>query len=98
MQALVAQINAVLRCFVMYCMVRSNLVCYLSLLQEAELAREKTNAYKLDRSHIFAVNMFEEFDKFMKVPDEWAPPEFKPYTPGVIASIYSYHVFCSRPL
>ncbi|KAK8522409.1 hypothetical protein V6N13_115379 [Hibiscus sabdariffa] len=50
--------------------------------QEAELAKEKTNGYKLDRSHIFAVNMFDDFDKYMRVPDEWAPPEIKPYTPG----------------
>ncbi|XP_075646097.1 eukaryotic translation initiation factor 3 subunit B-like [Castanea sativa] len=49
---------------------------------EAELAKEKTNGYKLDKAHIFAVNMFDDFDRFMKVPDEWAPPEFKPYTPG----------------
>ncbi|CAI9103409.1 OLC1v1001878C1 [Oldenlandia corymbosa var. corymbosa] len=50
--------------------------------QEAELAKEKTNGYKLDRSHIFAVNLFDDIEKFMKVPDEWAPPEIKPYTPG----------------
>ncbi|XP_076922037.1 eukaryotic translation initiation factor 3 subunit B-like [Bidens hawaiensis] len=50
--------------------------------QEAELAKEKTNGYRLDRAHIFAVNMFDEIDKFMNVPDEWAPPEIKPYTPG----------------
>jgi len=52
------------------------------------------NGYKLDRSHIFALNVFDEFDTFMKVPDEWAPPESKPYTPGVIASISLFHVFC----
>uniref|UniRef100_A0A2P2K3U1 Eukaryotic translation initiation factor 3 subunit B n=1 Tax=Rhizophora mucronata TaxID=61149 RepID=A0A2P2K3U1_RHIMU len=50
--------------------------------QEAELAKEKTNGYKLDRAHIFVVNMFDDFDRFMKVPDEWAPPEIKPYAPG----------------
>ncbi|XP_071733109.1 eukaryotic translation initiation factor 3 subunit B-like [Rutidosis leptorrhynchoides] len=50
--------------------------------QEAELAKEKTNGYKLDKAHIFSVNMFEEIDKFMKVPDEWAPPEVKEYEPG----------------
>ncbi|XP_076951731.1 eukaryotic translation initiation factor 3 subunit B-like [Bidens hawaiensis] len=50
--------------------------------QEAELAKEKTNGYRLDRAHIFAVNMFDEIDKFMNVPDEWAPPEIKPYVPG----------------
>lgn len=50
--------------------------------QEAELAKEKTHGYKLDKTHIFAVNLFDDFDRFMKVPDEWAPPETKPYTPG----------------
>ncbi|KAL6278954.1 hypothetical protein ACE6H2_022555 [Prunus campanulata] len=50
--------------------------------QEAELAKEKTHGYKLDRSHIFAVNMFDDFDRFMKVPDQWAPPESNPYKPG----------------
>jgi translation initiation factor 3 subunit B len=50
--------------------------------QEAELAREKTNGYKLDKSHIFAVNMFDDFEKYMKVPDTWTPAEIKPYTPG----------------
>ncbi|KAL5698942.1 Eukaryotic translation initiation factor 3 subunit B [Ranunculus cassubicifolius] len=50
--------------------------------QEAELAKEKTHGYKLDKTHIFAVNMLDDFDRFMNVPDEWAPPETKPYTPG----------------
>ncbi|XP_019240596.1 PREDICTED: LOW QUALITY PROTEIN: eukaryotic translation initiation factor 3 subunit B-like [Nicotiana attenuata] len=50
--------------------------------QEAELSKEKTHGYKLDRSHIFAVNMFDDIEKFLKVPDEWAPPEIKPYVPG----------------
>ncbi|KAJ7527924.1 hypothetical protein O6H91_16G076300 [Diphasiastrum complanatum] len=50
--------------------------------QEAETAREQTNGYKLDKSHVFAVNMFDDFDKYMKVPDEWSAPERKPYTPG----------------
>lgn len=55
-----------------------------TLLQEAELAREKTNGYKLDKSHIFAVNLFDDFEKYMKVPDEWKAAEIKPYTPGVL--------------
>ncbi|KAL6569251.1 Eukaryotic translation initiation factor 3 subunit B [Orobanche minor] len=50
--------------------------------QEAKLASEKTNSYKLDKSHIFALSMFDDIEKFMKVPEEWAPPETKPYTPG----------------
>ncbi|XP_068659438.1 eukaryotic translation initiation factor 3 subunit B-like [Aristolochia californica] len=50
--------------------------------QGAELAKEKTNGYKLDKSHIFAVSMFDDFEKYMKVADQWAPAEIKPYTPG----------------
>ncbi|TKY74837.1 Eukaryotic translation initiation factor 3 subunit B [Spatholobus suberectus] len=50
--------------------------------QEAELAKEKTHGYKLDRAHIFSVSMFDDFDRFMKVPNEWAPPETNPYVPG----------------
>ncbi|KAL3690224.1 hypothetical protein R1sor_016533 [Riccia sorocarpa] len=50
--------------------------------QEAQTAKEQTNGYKLDKSHVFAVNMFDDFEKYMKVPDEWVPPEIKPYTPA----------------
>ncbi|KAK1262156.1 Eukaryotic translation initiation factor 3 subunit B [Acorus gramineus] len=50
--------------------------------QEAELAKEKTHGYKLDRAHVFTVNLFDDFDRFMRVPDEWTPAEIKPYTPG----------------
>jgi hypothetical protein len=55
----------------------------LFFYQEAELAREKTNGYKLDKSHIFAVNLLDDFEKYMKVPDTWTPAEIKPYTAGV---------------
>ncbi|GAB2217252.1 hypothetical protein Drorol1_Dr00000424 [Drosera rotundifolia] len=37
--------------------------------QEAEHARETTNGYKLDKSHIFNVNKFDDIGKYMKVPD-----------------------------
>ncbi|XP_058725966.1 eukaryotic translation initiation factor 3 subunit B-like [Vicia villosa] len=50
--------------------------------QEAELAKEKAQGYKLDHSHIFTVSMFDDFDRFMRVPDEWAPPPRKEYAPG----------------
>ncbi|KAL5078237.1 hypothetical protein RYX36_017222 [Vicia faba] len=50
--------------------------------QEAELAKEKAQGYKLDRSHIFTVSVFDDFDWFMKVPDEWALPLKKDYAPG----------------
>ncbi|KAJ6829022.1 eukaryotic translation initiation factor 3 subunit B-like [Iris pallida] len=50
--------------------------------QEAELVKEKTNGYKLDKSHIFSVNLFSDFDKYMNIPDEWTPAEIVPYVPG----------------
>ncbi|KAL9225539.1 hypothetical protein vseg_001448 [Gypsophila vaccaria] len=49
--------------------------------QEAELAKEKTHGYRLDKAHLFAVNLFEDIEKYMKVPNEWAPPELQPYKP-----------------
>lgn len=52
-------------------------------LQEAQLAKDKTDGYKLDKSHIFSVNLFDDIEKSLKVPEVWAPPDIKPYTPGV---------------
>lgn len=51
--------------------------------QEAELAREKTNDCNLDKSRIFAVNLFDDFENYMKVLEGWTPAEINPYTPGV---------------
>ncbi|KAG6395119.1 hypothetical protein SASPL_145711 [Salvia splendens] len=59
-----------------------NIIVVDNLPVEAELAKEKTHGYKLDRSHIFSVNMFYDIEKFLNVPEQWAPPESKPYTPG----------------
>ncbi|KAI5067602.1 hypothetical protein GOP47_0018130 [Adiantum capillus-veneris] len=50
--------------------------------EEAQTARDQADNYKLDKAHIFAVNMFDDFDKYMKVPDQYTAPEVKPYTPG----------------
>ncbi|KAH0451085.1 hypothetical protein IEQ34_021777 [Dendrobium chrysotoxum] len=50
--------------------------------QDAKSAKENTNGYKLDKSHIFAVNLFDEIEKYMKIPDEWTPAEIKPYVPS----------------
>ncbi|KAL0733892.1 hypothetical protein Bca4012_010102 [Brassica carinata] len=50
--------------------------------QEAQNAKEKTHGYKLDKSHIFAVNMFDDFDRLMNVKEEWEAPQTKPYVPG----------------
>jgi len=50
--------------------------------QEAQNAKEKSHGYKLDKSHIFAVNMFDDFDRLMNVKEEWEPPQARPYVPG----------------
>ncbi|PWA46069.1 hypothetical protein CTI12_AA512430 [Artemisia annua] len=62
-----------------YCFVEFNTA------QEAELAKEKTDKYELGKKHVyvFAVNMFDDIEKFSRVPDEWAPPATTSYTPGV---------------
>lgn len=49
--------------------------------QEAQAAKEQTNGYKLDKAHTFVVNMFDDFDKYAKVPDEYQPPEVKNFQP-----------------
>eukprot|EP00252_Welwitschia_mirabilis_P007655 TRINITY_DN1925_c0_g2_i1.p1 TRINITY_DN1925_c0_g2~~TRINITY_DN1925_c0_g2_i1.p1 ORF type:complete len:719 (+),score=135.17 TRINITY_DN1925_c0_g2_i1:149-2305(+) len=58
--------------------------CFIeySTPQEAQTARDQTHGYKLDKSHVFAVNMFDDFEKYTKLSDEWIPPETKAYTPG----------------
>ena len=43
-------------------------------LAEAKEAVKAMNGYKLDKSHIFAVNLFSDFDKYTTVADEWEPP------------------------
>ncbi|CAN6204897.1 unnamed protein product [Urochloa humidicola] len=58
-----------------YCFIEYN------TLQEAQHAREIGNGRKLDKSHILVVNIFDDFERYMKVPDEWTPAETKPYTP-----------------
>lgn len=47
--------------------------------QEAQAARDQTNGYKLDKNHTFAVNMFDDLDKYSKVPDEYVPPTLTEY-------------------
>lgn len=51
--------------------------------QEAQAAREQTQGYKLDKTHTFKVNMFDDFDKYARVPSEYHAPEVKEYTPQV---------------
>eukprot|EP00898_Chlorokybus_atmophyticus_P002542 jgi/Chlat1/3289/Chrsp22S03537 len=48
---------------------------------EAVAAKENTDGYKLDKSHVFKVNMFDDFERYSKVPDEYHTPEPQPYQP-----------------
>lgn len=59
------------------------------VLQEAQAAQTQTNGYKLDKNHIFAVSMFDDFEKYNKVPEEYAPAEKKAYVPRVSHPRYS---------
>lgn len=52
-------------------------------VQEAAAARESTDGYKLDKAHTLAVNLFDEIDKYLKIPDEYQSPEQKAYVPQV---------------
>ncbi|CAI5470059.1 unnamed protein product [Closterium sp. Yama58-4] len=50
--------------------------------QEAQAAREQMDGYKLDKAHVFKVSMFDDFDKYARVPDQYVPPPQKEYTPS----------------
>lgn len=56
-------------------------ICFY--IQEAELAKGLGNGYKLDKSHALVVNILDDFERYMTVPDEWMPAEMNPYTPVV---------------
>ena len=53
----------------------------LLLQQEAQAAKQHTQGYNLDKRHAFKVNMFDEFDKFLKISDSYEEPENKEYAP-----------------
>ncbi|XP_010454917.1 PREDICTED: eukaryotic translation initiation factor 3 subunit B-like [Camelina sativa] len=59
-----------------YCFIEFNTA------QEAQNAKEKTHGYKLDKSHIFDVNKFDDFDRLMNVKEEWEPPQASFYVPA----------------
>lgn len=56
---------------------------FLMPLQEALAVRQAVNGFKLDKNHTFAVNLFDEIDRYMRVPDEYEPPENKSFQPTV---------------
>ena len=47
--------------------------------QQAQSAVEQTDGYKLDKTHIFKVCKFDDFEKYQKVPDEYVAPPPKPF-------------------
>ncbi|BDA47339.1 Eukaryotic translation initiation factor 3 subunit B [Coccomyxa sp. Obi] len=49
--------------------------------EEALAVRQAVNGFKLDKNHTFAVNLFDEIDRYMRVPDEYEPPEDKTFQP-----------------
>jgi len=48
-------------------------------VEEAKQAVKTCNGYKLDKNHVFIVNMFADFDKYTNVEDEWTPPQPLPF-------------------
>lgn len=52
-------------------------------MQEAQAAQAQTNEYRLDKNHTFAVSMYDDFDKYAKVTEEYVLPEEKEYVPRV---------------
>ena len=48
-------------------------------VQEAQAAKQHTQGYNLDKRHAFQVNMFDEFDKYLKISDSYEQPENKEY-------------------
>ena len=47
--------------------------------KEARVAREKTDGYKLDKTHVFSVTTFDEVKRILELPEEFVPPEVAPY-------------------
>ncbi|KAK2708007.1 hypothetical protein QYM36_015632, partial [Artemia franciscana] len=45
----------------------------------AKEALKTLNAYKMDKSHTFTINLFSDFDMYENLPEEWTPPEPHPY-------------------
>ena len=54
-------------------------------MQEAVAARAQTHGYKLDKAHTFAVTLFDDFERYVKVPDQYQEYQPAPYKPTVCA-------------
>jgi len=55
--------------------------CFLEFEDEetALKAQEKLNKHRFDKQHIFAANLFTDFDKFAATADEWVEPTRREY-------------------
>lgn len=51
-------------------------------VEQAKAAQAALNGYQLDKAHKFAATLYDECDRLAKVPDEYAEPEERQYTPG----------------
>lgn len=47
----------------------------------------QTNGYQLDKNHKFLVTLFDDFERYARVPDEYAPMEAKDFAPQVRISV-----------
>lgn len=47
--------------------------------ENAREAVKSTKNYRLDKHHVFDVNLFTDFDKYENIPDEWEAPTPQPY-------------------
>ena len=47
--------------------------------QDAVEAVKNTQNYKLDKAHIFTVNLFSDFEKYENISEEWEPPKEEEY-------------------
>eukprot|EP00310_Coccolithus_braarudii_P012456 CAMPEP_0183351492 /NCGR_PEP_ID=MMETSP0164_2-20130417/25201_1 /TAXON_ID=221442 /ORGANISM="Coccolithus pelagicus ssp braarudi, Strain PLY182g" /LENGTH=673 /DNA_ID=CAMNT_0025523685 /DNA_START=48 /DNA_END=2069 /DNA_ORIENTATION=+ len=52
-----------------------------SSADEANAAVAKANGYRLDKSHMFVVNLFTDFAKYASIPDEEVEAQPEPYVP-----------------
>lgn len=64
--------------------------------QEAQDAQKQTNEYRLDKNHTFSVCMYDDFEKYSRVPESYAEPEEKPYVARVRTFLFSSMIplFC----
>ncbi|CAK0783331.1 hypothetical protein CVIRNUC_006530 [Coccomyxa viridis] len=47
--------------------------------EEAHAVVQQVNGFKLDKTHTFAVNMFDDVSRYMQIPDEYETPEDKEF-------------------